>query len=212
MAARAHEQRSAGKVKDRFPLYVAVLAAIAVGVGVALYERSHAPLALRAGTALPEPRTLPAFAFVDQAGRPFGSAELEGRWSLVFTGFTHCPDVCPTTLAMMADLSKRVARDDVQFVFVSVDPERDTPEAVARYLGHFGPSLVGATGARAEMERFTAGLGLAQVRNPGVGDEYTVDHSTALVLIDPRARLAGYFQAPHERDALAADLAALPGA
>ena len=60
------------------------------------------------------------------------------------------------------------------------------------------------------MERFTAALGLAQVRNPGVGDEYTVDHSTALVLIDPEARIAGYFQAPHQRDALAADLAALP--
>jgi protein SCO1/2 len=128
----------------------------------------------------------------------------------VFTGFTHCPDVCPTTLAMMADLHKRVPRGDLQFVFVSVDPERDTPEAVARYLAHFDPALVGATGARAEMERFTAGLGLAQVRNPGGDGEYTVDHSTALVLIDPDARLAGYFSAPHASDALAADLAALP--
>ena len=194
----------------RFPLYIALAAAIAIGVGVTLYRHASEPVTLRAGTALTDPRPLGEFAFVDQAGKPFGRASLEGRWSLVFTGFTNCPDVCPTTLALMAELRRQVHRDDLQFVFVSVDPERDTPEVVARYLAHFDPALIGATGSRAEMERFTAALGLAQVRNPGVGDEYTVDHSTAFVLIDPEARVAGYFQAPHEREALAADLAALP--
>jgi protein SCO1/2 len=195
---------------SRSPLVVAVLAAVAVGVGLAFYERSREPLTLRAGTAMPERQALPAFSLVDQERQPFGPERFENRWSLVFTGFTHCPDVCPTTLATMADLRKRVPREDLQFVFVSVDPERDTPEAVARYLAHFDPALVGATGARAEMERFTAGLGLAQVRNPGSGGEYTVDHSTALVLIDPDARLAGHFRAPHLTNALAADLSALP--
>ena len=99
----------------------------------------------RAGTALPEPRALPAFALVDQAGRPFGRARFEGGGASLFTGFTHCPDVCPTTLALMAELNRRVARDDLQFVFLSVDPERDTPDAVARYLAHFDAALVGAT-------------------------------------------------------------------
>jgi protein SCO1/2 len=192
------------------PVLSAILLAVAVGAGIALVERAAEPPVLTAGTALPEPRELPAFELVDQAGRTFDVERLEGRWSLLFTGFTHCPDVCPTTVALMADLNRRVARQDVQFVFVSVDPERDTPEAVARYLAHFDPALLGATGARAEMERLTAGLGLGQVRNPGAGDEYTVDHSTAFVLIDPDARLAGYFSAPHDRDALAADLSRLP--
>ena len=192
------------------PVLSAILLAVAVGAGIALVERAAEPPVLTAGTALPEPRELPAFELVDQAGRPFDVERLEGRWSLLFTGFTHCPDVCPTTVALMADLNRRVARQDVQFVFVSVDPERDTPEAVARYLAHFDPALLGATGARAEMERLTAGLGLGQVRNPGAGDEYTVDHSTAFVLIDPDARLAGYFPAPHDLDALAADLNRLP--
>jgi protein SCO1/2 len=112
----------------------------------------------------------------------------------------------------MADVRRRVPRDDLQFVFLSVDPERDSPEAVARYLAHFDPALVGVTGPRAEMERLTAGLGLAQVRNPEVDGEYSVDHSTAFVLIDPDARLAGYWSAPHERKALAADLEMLPPA
>jgi protein SCO1/2 len=192
------------------PVWSAILLAVAVGTGIALVERASEPPTLSAGTALPEARELPAFALEDEAGQPFDRKRLEGRWSLLFTGFTHCPDVCPTTVALMADLNRRVAREDVQFVFVSVDPERDTPEVVARYLAHFDPALVGATGARAEMERLTAGLGLGQVRNPGGGDEYTVDHSTAFVLIDPDARLAGYFSAPHDRDALAADLSRLP--
>jgi protein SCO1/2 len=192
------------------PAWIAVIVAVAAGTGIALYERERATPELAAGTALPAPRPVAEFAFTDQRSRPFTRASLEGHWTLLFTGFTHCPDVCPTTLALMAGLRREVVRDDLQFLFVSVDPERDTPEAIARYLAHFDPARVGATGTRGEMERFTAGLGLAQVRNPGVGNEYTVDHSTALVLIDPRARLAGYFQAPHRREALATDLARLP--
>lgn len=192
------------------PVAIAILAAVAVGVGVALNERASAPPALRSGTALPEPRALADFSLVDQEGLPFSRDQLRGRWTLLFTGFTNCPDVCPTTIASMAELRRRLARDDLQFLFVSVDPERDTPEVIRRYLAHFDPQLLGVTGPGADVERLTSGLGLAQVVNPGVGDEYTVDHSTALVLIDPDARLAGYFSAPHRPDALAADLASLP--
>ncbi len=192
------------------PVAIAILAAVAVGVSVALHERSTEPPTLRAGTALPEPRAIADFSLVDQDGRSFSREDLRGRWTLLFTGFTNCPDVCPLTVATMADLRRRLARDDIQFLFVSVDPERDTPEVIRRYLAHFDPGLVGATGGGADVEKFTAGLGLAQVVNPGAGDEYTVDHSTALVLIDPEARLAGYFSAPHATDALAADLGGLP--
>jgi protein SCO1/2 len=191
------------------PVAIAILAAVAVGVSVALHERATAPPKLRAGTALPEPRALADFSLADQDGQPFSREDLRGRWTLVFTGFTNCPDICPLTVASMADLRRRLARDDIQFLFVSVDPDRDTPEVIRRYLAYFDPGLIGATGARADVEKFTSGLGLAQVVNPGAGDEYTVDHSTALVLIDPEARLAGYFSAPHAPDALAADLGGL---
>jgi protein SCO1/2 len=192
------------------PAWIAVLLAVAVGAGYALYQRSHRPVSLQAGTALPQTRSIPDFALTDQGGRPFTRESLKGRWTLLFTGFTNCPDVCPTTLALMAQLRRDVPRDDLRFLFVSVDPERDTPEVIGRYLAHFDPSFTGATGSREAIETLTAGLGLAQVRNPGAGGEYTVDHSTAFVLLDPDARLAGYFQAPHVRTALAADLAALP--
>jgi len=189
---------------------IIVAAAIAAGGSLALWLRTP-PLELAAGTVLPEPRKIEAFALTDQQGRPLDAAALEGRWTLLFTGFTHCPDICPTTLAMLTELDKRLGAGAPRFLFVSVDPERDTPERLAAYLAHFDPDLVGATGTRNAVESFTRGLGLAQVKNPGVGDEYTVDHSAALVLIDPRVRLAGYFRPPYDIDALAADLSRLPG-
>ncbi len=187
-------------------IFASAAAAIAVGAGAAIYARLSATLELDAGTVLPDPRPIGEFALLDQRGRPFGPAALENRWSLLFTGFTHCPDVCPTTLALLASLRSRIGNPPLQIVFVSVDPERDTPDAIASYLAHFDPAFVGVTGAGADIERFTKALGLAQVRNPGVGGEYTVDHSAALVLIDREVRVAGYFLPPHDERALAADL------
>jgi protein SCO1/2 len=190
-------------------LIAGVAAAVTAGVGVALVAQAPAPLALQAGTALPEPRVLPEFSLVDARGRPFDREALAGHWSLMFSGFTHCPDVCPATLALLASLRSRLPADRLQFVFLSVDPERDTPEVVARYLAHFGDGLIGVTGSAQDVDGLADAIGLAHVRNPGVGGAYTVDHSTALVLIDPKARIAGYFTAPHDPDALAADLAPL---
>jgi protein SCO1 len=190
-------------------LIVGVAAAAAVGVGAALVASAPQPVTLRAGTALAEPRELPDFSLVDARGRRFGRAALERRWSVLFSGFTHCPDVCPTTLALLASLQSQLPGDRLQFVFLTVDPERDTPEVVARYLAHFGNRFVGVTGSPEEVDRLAGAMGLAHVRNPGADGGYTVDHSTALVLIDPEARIAGYFTAPHDPDALAADLAPL---
>lgn len=176
---------------------------------LALLTACDAPMR---GTEIERPSPAPPLALTGADGTRFDLADRQGEVVLLFFGYTHCPDVCPTVLADWARakrlLGARAA--GVRFVFVSVDPERDTPEVIARYVAHFDPALVGATGPRPEMERFTAGLGLAQVRNPGVGDEYTVDHSTAFVLVNPDGKLAGYFQAPHSADALVADLSALP--
>lgn len=188
-----------------------VLAAVAAGIGAAALLGMREPIALRSGTALAEPRAIADFELIDQRNRAFDRQALAGHWSLVFAGFTNCPDICPTTLTLFATLSKRLRRDDLQLVFVSVDPERDTPERIAGYLAYFDPELVGATGTGAQLENFTGQLGLAFVRNPGAGGEYTMDHSTALVLIDPKVRVAAYFQPPHDPDALVADLSALMG-
>ncbi|HEU0225015.1 MAG TPA: SCO family protein [Steroidobacteraceae bacterium] len=195
----------------RFLLVAALVAAVAAGIGAAALLGSRTQVALRSGTALAKPRPLADFVLLDHCGRALGPRDFEDRWTLVFSGFTHCPDLCPTTLTLLAQVRSRLPQQSLRILFLSVDPERDGPAQVAGYLAHFGEGLWGATGTRAQVEAFSAQLGLAQVRNPGTGADYTVDHSAALVLVDPRARIAGYFRPPHDAAALAADLAALTG-
>ena len=164
---------------------------------------------LEAGTVLPEPRTLPEFALLDHYGRLFGPSRLAGQWTLVFVGFTHCPDICPATLAILAGLDEQLQAEGVelQMLFVSVDPERDDPATLAQYVAHFSPRLIGATGDKPEIDTLMAGLGFAYIKVPLGGGNYTVDHSAALALVDPRGRVAAYFTPPLRPAALAADLA-----
>lgn len=173
-----------------------------------------APLELKTGTALAQPRPLPEFSLLDQHERPFTQAKLAGQWTLLFAGFTHCPDVCPATLAMLAGLDDRLeaAGVQVQTVFLSLDPERDDSATLAEYVSHFDPDFLAATGAPPEIDRLMDGLGLAYIKVPGGAGRYTIDHSTALALVDPRGRVTAYFRPPHRVDEVAADLAALAAA
>ncbi len=188
-----------------------MIAAAVLGITTALLLKPSAPVVLQSGTALPEPRPIGEFSLVDQHGRALTRSHFEGHWTLVFAGFTNCPDVCPTTLALLAALRSRLreARADLRVVFLSVDPARDTPAQLAQYVGHFDPDMIGATGTKEQIDRLCADLGLAYFINPGPSGAYTVDHSAALVLVDRAARIAAYFQPPFDLDRLAADLAAL---
>lgn len=189
---------------------VAGLAALLLGLWAASRWPAPAPPALQAGIALPQRRAVAEFSLADQNGAPFTRRQLEGRWSLLFAGYTHCPDVCPTTLAVMKGVAQRLHDPALRMVFVSVDPERDTPEQLRRYVGYFGEGIVGATGPAAELDKLCASLGLAYMKVPGpTPEDYAMDHSAALVLIDPQARIAAYFQPPHKADTLAADLRTL---
>lgn len=193
-----------------------VLAALAaLGLGVLTASRLRAPgpaPEIASGTLLREPRAVAPFALADQDGRPWGNAQLEGHWTVLFPGFTHCPDVCPATLGLMKQLGARLraAGGAVEFVFLSVDPERDTPAQLKAYVSHFDPAIRGVTGPREQVDALCAALGLAYLKIPGATDtDYTIDHTAALVLLDPKGRIAGYFQAPHKLDTLAADLAGI---
>jgi protein SCO1/2 len=168
------------------------------------------PPALEQATVFQEPRALPEFALVDQAGRPFGPVRLRGQWTLVFFGFVNCPDICPTTLATLAAVRKSLAdlpeSDRPGVAFVSVDPGRDTPELIGQYVGHFDPAFVGATGSADDIEVLTRGLGVAVLFGPAdVDGNYAVDHSAAVFLVDPDARVAALFNTPHEAGAIARD-------
>ena len=144
------------------------------------------------------------FNLVDQRHRPATREIFEGRWSVLYLGFAHCPDVCPTTLALLktVDARMRARGERIQIVFLSADPERDTPQALARYLSAFDPGFIGLTGRKSEIDELCTSLGLGYVKNPGVNGEYSVDHSAALVLLDPQARPARYFRPPFDAERL----------
>lgn len=195
------------------PVAAGFCAIFALGLGLWTASEWYAPAALppiESGVLLPEPRPVAGFSLTDQDGRAFTNAQLQDRWSLLFAGFTHCPDVCPTTLSLMKLLEQRLQAEDraLSMVFLSVDPERDTPQQLHKYVRYFSPNLTGATGPVEELERLCASLGIAYVKVPGAtADDYTIDHSAALVLLNPQGKVAGYFQAPYKLDSLAADLA-----
>lgn len=192
---------------------VVVAFAVLAGVAVNLLATRQPALELRSGTLLKVPRPAPEFSLSGADGQPLTRADLEGRWTVLFAGFTFCPDVCPTTLAEMKAVRAALAaatREQVQMLFLSVDPERDTPEQIGKYLAFFDPAFRGATGDDAALQALGAALGFVYARVPGATPStYTIDHSTALILIDPQARVAGYLTPPFKTTQLAADLDAV---
>jgi protein SCO1 len=197
-------------ISGRVKLLLALILAAGTAAMVYVYRDTTGPPELAHGTVLPQPRDLPQFVLLDQHAQPVTRATLEDRWTLLFAGFTHCPDICPATLATLARLDERLgsAAAGLQIAFLSLDPQRDDPATLAPYLGHFNPRVIGLTGEPAEIERLARAIGLTWMRVP-FGDDYTIDHSAALMLIDPRARVVGYFRPPLHVDGLADDLGPL---
>lgn len=163
-----------------------------------------------AATVLPEPRPLPAFEFTDERGDPFGPAQLRDDWHLAFFGFTHCPDICPATLQQLAVAVRRLEDSGMdkppRILLISVDPQRDTPARLAAYTDNFGPRVLGVTGTMEQLQQLTGPLGIAFARGEGQGDNYNVDHSTAVLLFNPQAEWHAVFSAPHDIGELVNDL------
>jgi protein SCO1 len=156
----------------------------------------------------PHPKPLTAFTLTDQKSRVFDLASLKGKWSFLFFGFTHCPDVCPTTLAVLSRARDIIARspagaEDIQFVFISVDPNRDTAGKLRQYLGNFDAAFLGVTGDNAQIGNLAGQLDAAYevVITPGMED-YPVYHTAAVFLLDPRARYHAVFTSPHDAEVI----------
>ena len=190
-------------------LYVAV-AVIAGALGFGLANRSPAPSSPAQALVLNQPRPLPAFRLLDHRGESFGPENLQGQWTFLFFGFTHCPDICPTTLQTLAaarsSLADLPAEERPAVVMISVDPERDTPTQLAGYVPYFDPDFLGATGPEPSLAPLASGLGVAYGRTPNEdGSSYTVDHTAAIFLVDPAGRLAAVFGTPHSATTIASD-------
>ena len=151
---------------------------------------------------LPKPDRLAYFKLVNQDNQPFTNDSLVGKWTFFFFGYTHCPDICPVTLAVFNDvdrmLKQRKETTPVQFVFVSVDPERDTPQLLKQYVPSFNPKFIGATGDPAELAKIADSLGVIFGKAPGTTpNKYLMDHSSAVLLTNPEGKWRGVFAAPH---------------
>ncbi|MDH5445188.1 MAG: SCO family protein [Gammaproteobacteria bacterium] len=156
-------------------------------------------------TVFPEARDLVPFKLVDQDGKDFTPDNLKHKWSMLFFGFTHCPDVCPTTLKVLQEFKQELPADikaKTGVVFVTVDPNRDTPAIIKEYVQYFEPSFQGVTGNLGHITAFTRSLGiLYEYVSMGEGkNNYGVNHSGQIILIDPQARLRAVFPAPHDPD------------
>lgn len=192
------------------------MALVAVLAGLWFGLRQPQPPTWQSAIFYPEPRPIDPFRLVDDAGNDFTPADFEGRWDLVFFGFTHCPDVCPNTMSVLASVTTELEEAGIQpprVTLISVDPERDDPEQLGKYVSFFDPDFRGATGDHEALAALTRNVGIAYFvaeHDPGERN-YTVDHSASVLIIDPDGRLAGVLRAPAEVDKITADLKQLLG-
>jgi protein SCO1/2 len=160
-------------------------------------------------TVLPEPRELADVGLVGKDGSELTLHDLKGNFTLLFFGFTNCPDVCPLTLNMLANARAEIARRAPRFtprvLFISVDPNRDTPQRIAAYLNGFDPEFAGATAADAELAPLLRQLGVAVEKHDHGGASYNVVHNSAIYVLDLNAQWIAVSTAPHDPAVIASD-------
>lgn len=152
------------------------------------------------------------FKLLDHNKQPFNLDQLQDKWSLLFLGYTHCPDVCPTTLSEMnylyQDLQQhnKALLDDAQFILVSIDPERDTPDHLNDYIKYFNDQFTATSGEAEELKAFAKQLELRfSIEKITISDEYLVEHSADLLLINPQAQVVARFIPPYDTGQLVQD-------
>ena len=201
---------------------IILVAALAVASGLWgmqhwMLRNERARPQLQAVKLFDQPRALPSFSLQQSDQTPLIPGELKGHWTLVFLGFTHCPDVCPTTLAQLAQAQKQwtALPDSIRprVLFVSVDPDRDTPDAIGEYAHAFHRDTLAATADVPALEAFARSLSMVFMKVPAPEgappEQYSIDHSASLAVLDPQGRMAGVILPPLDPRAIASDLTAL---
>ncbi len=181
---------------------VALLAIVAFIVGIYIARPNDSAPTI-SGLLWPDPPQITAFSLTDMNSKRLTERSLAGKWTLVFFGFTHCPDICPTTLKTLQAVADKLRADSTfestgQVLFVSVDPVRDTPAALRDYVQYFDPSFQAATGTADELKTLTRQLGIIYTKvstaDPNV---YSMDHTASILLIGPALQMLGLFSPPY---------------
>lgn len=183
---------------------ILIVSVALVGAATAWPHSDHPPIKAGREFLLERPVSLGPFILADAARQVFGPERFHGRWTFVFFGFTHCPDICPAVLDAMTAVRTAIAEQHGEasvpaLLFVSVDPERDNPELLASYVAHFGPDIEGASAPQEHLRRFERYLGathrVVKRKDPA---NYDVAHSAEIYLVDPAARHVATFWPPIE--------------
>lgn len=194
-----------------------ILAVITLFLSMFMYKMlsprilSQEDLRLNRAIVFDTPREIKAFTLSTHSNREFTEKDLVGSWSLIYFGFTHCPDICPTTLAKLAQVVDQLDQElaaRTRVILVSVDPARDTPESLAQYVTFFDPEFIGLTGDFRELLNLTGSLNVAFNKvmldgaESGNKDNYTIDHTGHLALVNPNGHYHGFFKPPFELAAM----------
>ena len=150
------------------------------------------------------PRTLGSFNLIDSAGKEFLPKDFEGKWNMLFFGFTFCPDICPITMSMLSRIEKGLDienQEKIRIFLVTVDPDRDSPDQLKVYLENFSENFIGLTGGLDQIYNFATRVNAPfnPIKN-NKESNYTVDHTGSIILINPEGNYAGFFRAPHNQD------------
>ena len=188
--------------------------AFAAGIGLSAWHNGRNAAPHIDGLMWPDPPAVPALNLVRDDGTAFHLKDLSGKWSLLFFGFIHCPDVCPTTLATLAQVHTALQHNPAyagrgQVVFVSVDPQRDAPAQLAAYVRYFHKDFIGVTANEAALKPLTRALGVLFMKVTQGGQDYSVDHSAGVFFIDPAGRLVSVMTPPLTANALIARFTAV---
>lgn len=196
--------------RNIFIVAAVVLAIIAAATGAWFAAHLGSPEPPEHARVLSTPRPIPDVPAVDHTGEAFGRADLEGRWTIAFFGFTYCPDICPATLQVLAGARRLLddlpEQDRPQVLMISVDPGRDVPERLAEYVPFFHPEFRGVQVPYEFLPELTRSFGAAYVYSPLGEDAYTVDHTASLFLVNRQAQVAAVFPTPHTAEHIAADM------
>ena len=188
-------------------LILIVSAVIALSAGVWFGFDSSRPVAPPQiqGVILPVAKTVNEFNLTDHKNNSFTLKNLENKWSLLFVGYTQCPDICPMVLNTLKQTHKLMKEQQIippQTVFISIDPERDTPDTLAKYINYFNKDFIAVTGESNELKKVASNLSVYFKKAAGSSgdveaDDYLMDHSSSIVLINPKGELQSFLTAPH---------------
>jgi protein SCO1/2 len=193
-----------------------LVAIVAIGSGLLVQSSKTPPANLpefKKTILLPTTKPLVDVNFIDHNSKEFGIKQLQGKWSILFFGFTNCPDICPTTMQTLkqvkADLTQAGVWHNYQIIMVSVDPERDTTDRLAQYVPYFDSEFIGITGSLESTESFAKNVGILFFKGEETNGGYDVDHGAAIILVNPEGQYAGVITAPHIQSTISQDLIAL---